>query len=132
MSRETCHKALVPVDGVSPPAPAKDPEFQGCLSRVAVCKQRPRHFHLNSVDIKDQFRLFSVRNSSTMALCTRTVSARAVARPAARVASVKPVSRVIARSTPVSSEGCPEIEHRWRFLPQPGRMRARALRWWPQ
>jgi hypothetical protein len=38
-----------------------------------------------------------------MALCTRSVSARAVARPAVRVASVKPVSRVIARSTPVSA-----------------------------
>jgi hypothetical protein len=50
-----------------------------------------------------------------MALCTRSVSARAVARPAVRVASVKPVSRVIVRSTPVSvvSE---DLAQRWRFL----------------
>lgn len=45
-----------------------------------------------------------------MALCTRSVSARAVARPAVRVASVKPVSRVITRSTPVSgTDGGPWV-----------------------
>lgn len=50
-----------------------------------------------------------------MALCTRSVSARAVARPAPRVASVKPVSRVIARSTPVSLQWSVNLQ-RWRFL----------------